>query len=310
MRQTILVTGASGLIGSALCQALIKREYQIHTLSHSKKNKHKSETDGIKTFYWDIKKKQIDPLCIQGVDTIIHLAGEPIAERGWSLKRKQELAQSRIESLDMIYSCLENNPHHQVKNLISASAIGYYGDRNDELLNEQSRAGKDFLARLCLDWEAAAYRAKALGLRIVCLRTGIVLAREGGALSPVATTIKLCLGAPLGDGRQWVSWIHIEDVVGCYIHALEDTTMQGTYNMVAPTPISNQEMTETLAEILDRPLWLPHIPKWTVRLAMGERSMLALNSERVSADKLLSTGFKFKFSTLADALENIYRSPS
>jgi uncharacterized protein (TIGR01777 family) len=305
MPKTILITGASGLIGKALTRALIGKGYAINMLTHSTAIQ-TSESALIKIFKWNIDKQEIDPDCIKQVDAIIHLAGESVASGRWDAKRKVRLAKSRIESIKLIYSLLEKDSGHQIKTIISASAIGYYGHRGDESLSEDSPPGTDFLSRLCVDWENTVGDGRALGLRTVCLRTGLVLSKEGGGLGPIVSTTRLGLATVLGPGTQWVSWIHIEDVVSMYIHALENTSIHGVYNMVAPYPVSNQELVKTLAQTLKKPLWLIHIPTCLLHLLLGEMSILLLNSTKVSSDKIISKGFNFKFSNLTAALKNLY----
>lgn len=302
MNKTILITGASGLIGKAITQTLIRNGYKVHILSRSKGQ---YPNKNVNSFQWNLSKEQIDPACIKDVDAIIHLAGESIADQRWTDRRRKKLIDSRTKSIKLIYSLLEKDVNHGVKTVISASAIGYYGTRGNELLTEESPPSDTFLARLCVAWEHAAQEGSKLHIRTVNMRTGFVLSNQGGALAPMAKLTKLGLGSTLGNGAQWVSWIHIEDVVQMYIFALEHPSIHGIYNMVAPHPTTNKIMTTTLAQILKKPLWLPSVPAWILKLVMGKMSVLVLDSTRVSSDKILSTGFKFKFSTINSALKNI-----
>lgn len=302
MSKTVLITGASGLIGKPLTQLLLEKGFTVHQLSHdlSKSNA------GVKIFRWDTSRMEIDPKCIENVDAIINLAGEGIADKAWTHKRKQQIITSRTNSLKLLHDVLKKHPNHTVKTLISSSAIGHYGDRKDEILTEESEPGTDFLANTCLAWERAADKIGDLGIRLIKLRTGVVLAQQGGALPKIASPIKLGVGASLGSGNQWVSWIHITDVVNIYLYALENEKMQGVYNMTAPFPVTNKELTQAIAKQLQKPLWLPAVPELALRIMLGEMSITVLNSTRTSADKIIESGYKFKFPKLESALTEIY----
>jgi uncharacterized protein (TIGR01777 family) len=303
MSKTILITGASGLIGRSLSRFLSQKGYRIYHLNRSESKKN----PWIKTFKWDVYTGKIDENCINGVDTIIHLAGEGIADKPWSKKRKQSIIESRTKSIRLILDLLKKK-EHQLKTIISASAIGYYGDRGNELLIEESRPGPDYLGQTCIAWEKAVDEGKELGLRIVKLRTGLVLTAEGGALPQLAKPVQLGVGAPLGSGKQWVSWIHLQDVLNMYHFTLENSQLSGAFNMTAPNPVTNSELTETLARELKKPLWLPSVPAFILRIILGKMSAVVLNSTRTSSQKIQSKGFEFKFQTLAEALKNIYGS--
>ncbi len=301
MNKTILITGSSGLIGRNLSRFLLQKGYTIYHLSRSIPNK-----DSLfKTFKWDVYDGKIDAHCIDGVDAIIHLAGEGIADKPWSKKRKGLIIKSRTESIRLIYDLLKRKDN-QVKTIISASAIGYYGDQDNKLLTEDNPPGTNFLANTCIAWEKAVDEGAALGIRIVKLRTGVVLSLQGGALPQMAKPIKWGIGANLGSGKQWVSWIHLQDVLRMYHFALENLELSGTYNMTAPHPVQNSEFTALLAKQLRKPIWLPGVPVFVLRMILGEKSSLVLDSAKVSSDKIINAGFTFNFLTLADALKNIY----
>ena len=282
---------------------LLQKGYSIHHLS---RNPELHGNPRITVYKWDIDKNEIDEKCLDGVIAIVHLAGEGIAEKRWTAKRKQQIIQSRTASIGMIYDLLKRNPAHQVKTIVSASAIGYYGDRGNELLTEDSPPGKGFLPVACIEWEKAVDKGAELNLRVVKLRTGIVLTDEGGALPEIANPIKKGIGTALGSGKQWMSWIHIQDVIRMYVYALENTDIQGTYNMTAPYPVTNAEMTKTLAETFDKKLWLPNAPAFGLKLLLGEMSALVLDSDKVSSSKIENAGFKFDFTQLSSALKEIY----
>jgi uncharacterized protein (TIGR01777 family) len=303
MYKTILITGASGLIGKSLTEMLLKKGYIIHHLSRAGSH----DNPEIKTFKWDVFNSIIDENCIKGVDAIIHLAGENIGDKRWTKKRKARIIESRTESIRMLYNLLRKN-NHNIKTVISASAVGYYGDQGDKVLDEASPPGNDFAARVCIEWEKAVDEGRALGLRVVKLRTAIVLDKEEGALRQLALPIKYGFGAPLGSGKQWIPWIHLTDCTGIYLFALENN-LQGIYNMTAPYPVINKELTKAIAKELKKPLWLPNIPGFFLKIILGEMGEAVLSSAMVSADKILSAGFEFKFPHLKEALQDIYQTP-
>jgi uncharacterized protein (TIGR01777 family) len=300
MTKNILLTGGTGLVGSALTEALLEKGYTVSHLSRKP-----GKNPRVKTFLWDVDKKQIDPLCVEGVDTIVHLAGAGVAEKRWTKKRKKEIVASRVESIGLIYQLLNDGPR-KVKTIISASGTGYYGDRLDELLTEDSAPAHDFLAHCCIKWERAVDEGKALGLRIVELRTGVILDKRGGALPQLAKPVKFGIGSPLGSGKQWIPWIHHEDVISIYLRAIEHDDMEGVYNMVAPNPVTNKQLTKAVAKQLHRPLWFPNVPAFALKLLLGEMSVVVLGSTKVSAQKIEKAGFDFKFTTVEEALKNIY----
>ncbi|MFD2162183.1 TIGR01777 family oxidoreductase [Paradesertivirga mongoliensis] len=302
MSKTVLITGASGLIGKPLTERLIKAGYAVHQLSRnmSKANK------GAKIFKWDPAEMYIDPHCIDNVSVVINLAGEGIADRPWTNNRKQQIIKSRTGSIKLLYDLLKSHPNHGVTTFISSSAVGHYGDRKDEILSEESEPGTDFLANTCLAWERAADKIDNLGLRLVIFRTGVVLTREGGALPKIAKPIKLGLGAPLGSGKQWLPWIHIDDAVSMFLYAIENEEIAGIYNMASPFPATNKTFTQAVARQIKKPLWLPSVPALFLRVVMGEMSRVVLNSNKTTSDKIVESGFKFKYPKLEAALTNIY----
>ncbi|RZL18679.1 MAG: TIGR01777 family protein, partial [Pedobacter sp.] len=221
-------------------------------------------------------------------------------------KRKAQLINSRVKSAQLLYQTIKETKA-AVTTFISASAVGYYGDRRDEFLWEDSDPGKGFLADCCVLWEAAADEGLAMGIRVIKIRTGLVLSKNGGALPAMAKPIKLLLGAPLGRGKQWMPWIHIDDIVGVYTKAVEDETMQGAYNGAAPYPSSNKLVVKRIAWHLGRPVWPINVPKFVLQGVLGERSILLLMSTNTAADKLVKAGYKFKYTDLDKALQAIYR---
>ncbi|NHA08023.1 TIGR01777 family protein [Mucilaginibacter sp. HC2] len=300
MSKNILITGASGSVGKRLTQLLLNKGYRVSTLSRNP-----GQNPMAKTFLWDVNQGIIDANCIEGIDTIIHLAGAGIAEKRWTDARKKELIDSRTKSIRLIYDLLKTR-EHLVDSVISASAIGYYSDRGDDLMTEDSSPNTDFMAHCCVEWENAVDEGNKLGLRIVKFRTGVVLDKDGGALPQLAKPIKLYVGSPIGNGRQWIPWIHWQDVVDMYMHSIEDISFKGTYNMVAPNPVTNAQLTQAVANQLHKPLWAPNVPAFILKLLLGEMSTLVLGSTKVSAQKIQDAGFKFKFTEVPSALKEIY----
>jgi len=297
--KSILLTGGTGLIGIKLTEQLLAKGWQVSHLSRSA-----GKNPQVKTFLWDVNKGEIDPACIDGVDVVVHLAGAAIADKRWTDERKKEIIDSRAKSIRLIYNLL-GTKKHQVTSIVSASAIGYYSDRGDELLTEESPPNTDFMARCCVEWENAVDEGQKLGLRIVKFRTGVVLSVDG-ALKLMAQPIKLYVGSPLGSGKQWVPWIHWQDVVDLYMLGIENENFAGVYNQVAPNPVTNAQLTKAIAEQLHKPLWAPKVPAFVLKLIMGEMSTIVLGSTKVSAQKIEDVGFKFKYPEITAALAEIY----
>ncbi len=299
MGKHILLTGGTGLLGKKITDALLKKGYAVSHLSRKPGN-----APRVKTFLWDIHKGTIDEAAIDDIDTIIHLAGAGIADGRWTDKRKKEIIESRTKSIGLIYELLKKKSH-KIDTVISASGVGYYSDGGDELMFEDSPPAHDFLGTCCIEWEKAVDEGKQLGLRVLKFRTGVVLDKNGGALPQLALPIKLGVGSPLGNGKAWVPWIHYEDVVAMYQFGLEHN-LQGVYNMVAPNPVTNKQLTQAVAKQLHRPLWLPNVPAFVLKLIFGEMSVVVFGSTKVSAQKIEAAGFKFRFADIEEALSDIY----
>lgn len=296
----ILITGGKGLLGRTLTQTLLDKGYKVSLLSRS------PATDPlVKTFLWNIDAGFIDQDCISDVDIIVHLAGEPIADKFWSEERKAQLIESRTKSIALVYGLLQNRPN-KVKAVISASATGYYSDRGDEMMNEDMPPATDFLGNCCVQWEKAVDEGLLSGLRLVKFRTGVVLTTEGGALPKLELPVKLGLGSALGNGKQWVSWIHLADVVNMYLWAIENNDVNGVFNMVAPNPVTNAQLSNALARQLRKPFWAPNVPKFILEAILGEMSIVVLGSTKASAAKVQNAGFEFKFKDIKEALSDIY----
>jgi len=297
----VLVTGASGLVGSKLIQALVEKGHQVHAIGR----KSHPDTATIKYFTWNIERGEIDKQCIEKVDAIIHLAGENIGKKPWSKRVRTTILKSRTDSIALIYQLLDSNPH-QVKHVISASGTGYYGNRRNELLTEDRTPADDFLGQTCFEWELAVAKGRTYGLRIVSLRSGIILDKKKGALPKMVNAIRLGLGASLGNGKQYMPWIHLDDAVNTYLFALENLGIQGVYNMVAPETVTNQQLNQAIAKTLGKPLWLPPVPAFVLKSILGKMSEVLLDSAKVSPEKIVNAGFQFKYPTIKEALEAIY----
>lgn len=296
--QTVAVTGATGLIGSRLVAKLASMQCKVMVLTRNV-NKAKSKLP-----YPNISIH--GPIgwesAIAKSDAVVNLAGEPIATR-WSPTIKQEIKASRIRTtkriVDAINACPEES---RPKVLISSSAVGFYGSSLTASLNETSPSGDDFLAEICREWEAAAQEAK--DTRVVLLRTGIVLAEDGGALGRMLPVFQIFAGGPLGSGQQWVSWIHRDDVVGLIIEALNNAGFEGVYNATAPNPVRMGDLCSAIGQILERPSWLL-VPEFALQTLLGEGAMLVVDGQRVLPVKTEEAGYKFKYATVEDALKNI-----
>lgn len=300
MAKKILITGATGLVGTELKKQLLNQGYEVNTLS-------RKDNGNPNNYIWDVYKGEIDANCLNGVNAIIHLAGEPVAEKKWTEERKKQIIDSRVKSTELLFKAIKFTPEHQVKSFISASAVGYYGDCGDEILTEESQNGYGFLAECCKLWEDAVDQGKKLSLRIVKLRTGIVLSTKGGALPQLDKPVRLFAGAALGTGKQWTPWLHIDDMVGMYIYALETFNMENSYNACAPFPVTNEGLTKAIAKNLHRPFWPIKVPRKGIELLMGERTEAIMMSNNTAAQKILDAGFKFKFTHLDDALKQLYK---
>ncbi|MES2629642.1 MAG: TIGR01777 family oxidoreductase [Bacteroidota bacterium] len=300
--ETVLITGGSGMIGSRLSEMLNKKGYSVrHLVRHPQGN------ERFPSFAWSVRRNYIDPAALQDVDHVIHLAGSGIADQRWTESRKRVIVSSRVDTLHLLYQKLSEQSI-RIKTLVSASGINYYGMRDPEHINrEEDPAGKDFLSAVCVKWEQEALKFPP-DTRVVMLRTATVLSKKGGALERLAKPVKLYAGAPLGSGRQWFPWIHIDDLCRMYIHALENP-LAGPYNAVSSEHITNEGFTKKLAAILKKPLWLPNIPGWVMKLLFGELAVVLLYGNRAENQKIRSTGFVFKYPEVEPALKEALSSP-
>ena len=294
----VLLSGSSGLVGSALVPFLTSGGHQVVRLVRSQPRAEGSEVR------WDPEAGDIDAAGLKGLDAAVHLAGESIAAGRWTAAKKARILESRVKGTRLIAEALaglEQPP----KVLVSASAIGYYGDRGEETLREESGSGSAFLSEVCRQWEAATEPATAAGIRVVNLRFGIILSLTGGALPRLLTPFRLGVGGRLGSGRQFMSWIAIDDVIGVILHALTTEALRGPVNAVVPQPVTNREFTKTLGRVLGRPTLFP-LPAFAARLAFGEMAdELLLASQRVEPARLTASGYQFRFPDLESALRHL-----
>ncbi len=294
----ILITGGTGLIGSHLCKALLAAGHQLAVLSRH------PETVSAKCGATVQAMASLDEWTPErAFDAVINLAGEPIVDVHWSVKRKQVLWDSRVTLTEKLVQRIAAAGQKPTV-MLSGSAVGYYGNRGDAVLDEAASTGKDFAADLCKAWEDAALAAEKQGVRVCLLRTGLILSKSGGLLGRMLPPFKLGLGARLGDGKQWMSWVHIDDYVAMVLFLLSDEQMRGPYNMTAPHPVTNAEFTRALALALHRPAFFI-APGMVLRLAMGERSALLLEGQRVLPKKLEASGRQFAFGELESALHDL-----
>lgn len=295
----ITLTGASGFIGGRLIGRLLERKHRLLLLGRRRPGR---LPDGVTFFTWDANSGAAPPVeALEGSEAVIHLAGEPVAQR-WTASAKEKIRSSRVGGTAALLGALQplsSKPHV----FIGASAIGYYGDRGEELLAESAKPGTGFLPEICVDWEAASREARKLGIRTVLLRIGIVLGPGGGALAKMVTPFRMGAGGKVGSGQQWMSWIHVEDAVGLMLHAL-DTPVEGPMNVTAPNPVRNVDFTRALGKALRRPTLIP-VPEFGLKLAFGEMATMLTSSQRVDCAMARQTGYRFQYPELDGALSEI-----
>lgn len=296
----ILITGATGLIGDALVKLLLQNKHQVHylTTSVSKIVYHENE----RGFYWNPLTGEIDKNCIEGVDVIIHLAGASISKR-WTKSYKKELIESRIVSANLLFSLLKKNSN-QVKHFISASGTAIYPDSYNKIYDETSKEKDDsFLGNLVVRWEEAADQFELLNIKVAKIRTGVVYAKNGGALVEIIKPIKMGFGSGFGSGKQMQSWIHIDDIVNLYYFVIKNK-IEGVVNAVSPNGMTNTEQTKIIAKLLKKPLFLPNVPQWIMKLALGDMHILLFNNKTIVPKKVLDLGFTFNYANPEEALKN------
>lgn len=295
----VLITGGSGLVGKRLSAMLAEKDYEVYILSRSRSG----VTNGVRYYQWSLADGTIEEGALD-VDHIIHLAGAGVAEKRWTKARKKEIRDSRVLSAALIRDHLQAG-RHEPKSIVCASAVGFYGDRGEDILDEQSSMGTGFLADTCEEWERASAEIRPSSPTSI-LRIGIVLSTLGGALPKLSAPVKMGIGAYLGNGSQYYPWIHIDDLCRMMIYAMEQG-LDGIYNACAPNPATNKNLVKTMAHVLKRPFIPAPAPAMVLKLTMGEMAEMLLNGQRTSADKIMSSGFEFTFPELEGALRDIFR---
>jgi len=305
MNKKIIVTGATGLIGRKLCSKLLDQGNEI-TIFTRNPEAAKKVMRGVKKYVkWNYNYPEEWKDYLNEADSVIHLAGTNLGAKRWNNKFKKELFNSRIESTRQLVNTIKNC-ENKPKSFITASAVGFYGDRADEVLIEKSNTGKDFLSNLCSEWEKEAEKIEDQNVRRVSLRIGLVLSNEGGALKKLLTPFKLFLGGPLGNGKQWFPWIHIEDLINIFIHTIETESLQGPLNIASPGIVRMNDFATSLGKVLQRPS-IFQVPKFILNIAVGEFANAIVSGQKVSVTKLLNSGYEFKFENLEDALRDLLK---
>lgn len=296
----VLIVGGTGLIGTYLSNLLKGKGYSVSLLSRKK-----NENSDYVTYVWDLNKGYIDEEAIKTADYIINLSGANIADKRWSEEQKDNILNSRTQSIKLISDCLASNKHN-VKAFISASAVGYYGNKmTDKIYNENDLASDDFLSQVCLKWENEAKSIELQKIRTIIIRTGVVLSDRGGAFLKMLKPVKLGLGAAVGSGKQHVPWIHIHDLCMIYLKAIEDELLVGVYNGVAPQLQTNYSFTKQMCKAIKKPFWPLNVPSFVLKMALGGMSQLVLKGNKIDSQKIKSTGFKFLYPTIKDAFEDL-----
>jgi uncharacterized protein len=297
---TVLITGGTGLLGKQLSQKLQAKGYTVTILS-----RHKNPNSAVKQYIWDYTSAKIDEEAIATADYIIHLAGTSVADKRWTERQKKDIIDSRVLTGNLLFDTVKKQ-NQKLHAFISASAIGYYGAvTTDKIFEEEDAPCTDFLGTVCKQWEATADQFTKLNIRTVKLRIGVVLTKKDGPLAKIKAPIDLGIGSALGTGNQYMPWIHVDDLCDMFIYAMENATMHGSYNAAAPEQISNEAFSKTFAAILDKPFWAPNVPAFVLKILFGELANVFLTGSRVSVEKILSTGFKFRFPNANEALTDL-----
>ena len=294
----IIITGGTGLVGKRLTTFLQEKGYEVNILCRNPKQPNE--------YKWNIEANFIDVKVFENAIAIIHLAGAGVADKRWTDERKQEIIDSRVKSTQLLFQYLAKGKH-QIQSFISASAVGFYGDRKNELLTEASANGTGFLAEVCQLWENEVEKIASINIAVSKIRIGIVLSKDGGALPKLDFPIRFGIGAYIGNGKQFVPWIHIDDLCQIFIHLFEHKNQNSTYNACAPDVKTNKEMSKTIAHVLHRPFIPFPAPEFVLKTVMGEMATMLLMSNNCTSKKIQQTGFVFQFPTLEKALENIYQ---
>jgi len=296
----VLIAGATGLVGQRLVELLIEKGFEVNVLSTRKS----AQVKGASVFLWSPMQLSMDIEALKGVDAIINIAGATVNKR-WTSTYKQEIYDSRTRTAETLLKAI-NKSESTIKNYISASAVGIYPNDLEKFYREDDAPGNDFLAQVCKAWEATADKFTNLNVRVVKFRIGMVLSRNGGALQKLEPLTKFGLASPLASGKQWMSWIHIDDLCALFIYALEKKSLQGVFNAVASAPVRNADFTKQLAKALHRPAFLPAVPAAILKLTLGEMAAIVISSQKANSEKIVSSGFNFTYKTLPEALKALY----
>lgn len=300
----VLIFGGTGLIGKALAAQLVSSGHEVKIASRSAAPAGLPE--GVGAVQWDGKTAAGWEEAAQWAEAMINLAGENIGAKRWSTERKEAILESRLMAGQAICAAVRQGARPQV--LVQASAVGYYGTSFTENFYERSKAGRDFLAKVCVDWEKSTAEVEAAGIRRVIVRTGVVLDPKEGALARMMMPFKLYVGGKLGSGRQWISWIHLQDEVNAIQFLLENSNARGAYNLAAPKPVTNAYFARVLGTVMKKPCWLP-VPAWALQKLLGEMSTIVLDGQRVVCERLPAAGFSFKYTEIEPALSAILSHP-
>jgi uncharacterized protein (TIGR01777 family) len=301
----IIITGATGSIGRRLCPPLIEKGNEVTIFTRNPAEAKHIIPNAANYIEWDYNKADQWMNELNGKDTIIHLAGANLGAKRWNKKYKKLAYESRVISTRNLVEAIKS-VDKKPKTFICSSAVGYYGDRNDENLDESSLPADNYLANLCKDWEAETAKVEELGNRRVSIRTGLVLSKDEGLMKQMLPAFKMFLGGYLGNGKQWFPWIHIDDIVGIYLYAVENVTLDGAVNAASPGIVRMKEFAKTLGKVLNRPALFP-IPKLAIKILKGELGNYVTDSQKVIPNKLMQNGYNFKFEKLEDALENLLK---
>lgn len=297
---TVLISGGTGLVGRALSKKLMAQGHEVRVLSRTPK-----QSGNVKSFFWNVEQQQIDIAAFEGLDHIVHLAGEGIAEKRWTDQRKRDIVTSRVDSMKLITDTVKLK-NIQLKSFVGASAIGIYGMMtSNNIFSETDSGTKDFLSETCVQWENAYNAISLHSDKTTIIRIGVVLSAEGGALKKLLPQFKLGLGSALGSGKQYMPWIHLDDLVSIFMEALFNHSYKGVYNAATSEHITNKEFSVQLAKSLHKPFFMPNAPAFVLKLILGEMANMVITGTRISNQKLVNEGFVFRFSNLSEALEKI-----
>lgn len=296
----LLITGGSGLVGSFLVQTLLAEKHDVAILTRTIS----SDLD-VRQYFWDPSRLLIDTAALEGIDYLIHLAGANVSGLRWTSSQRKMIYSSRVESANFLFHKIKELKI-PLKSFITSSAVGFYGTfTSGKIFSEQDNFAQDFLGALCVKWEAAADQFTQLGCQVSKVRTGVVLASDGGALPKMIKPIILGVGSALGSGKQYFPWIHVKDLCRIYVQLVSNSLPYGVYNGVAPESITNKELTQIIADRLNKPLWLPNIPSWVLKIIFGNMASILLEGSRVSSEKLIDFGFEFCYPSIRSALNDL-----